>query len=446
MGRVARLPSPSPANNTSPTIRKLSTAVADGRINAEDEFWKRLSRDGSPIVERDSESPHSSLVTFVWRGKPGTRTVGLRAMLAGDAPTETLLARLPGTNVWYRTYAVQDDLRDTYAFAIDEPLREAKDRQEMLSWRDRRLHDPFNPRVLPPIRDPRYPKDGYLDNPSTTSLVELARAPRHSEVMVDPRVVSGRVEEHEIPSSELGEDRRVWVHIPSGVSPDQAGLNVAVFFDGFVYLRKLPGATILDNLVASHRIPPTLSVFIDAKWFLKERLRDLCKFHAPFGRFLVRELLPWLRRTYGVLPSPERTALVGSSCGGVAALHWAATYPSHFRLVLSQSGSMYMWVPPDDEPGTLIRKFIAGPRLPFRIWMDVGKLEGNYAMPWGMTVLGGNRHLRDVLLLKKYDLVYREYNSSHVPECWKESLVDGLVELLGPRSRTGSAHRKAPRT
>lgn len=428
----------------SPTIRRLRAQVLAKRPNAVRSFWERMEHNGTPIVERVGRSPHERLLTFVWRGERGTRTVGLRSMLAGDAPTETLLSRLPGTNVWFRTYAVHDDLRDPYTFAIDEPLRAPVDLRERTLWRDRNVRDPFNPQTLPHARDRCYPKDVYLDNPVTESLVELPGAPRHSEGVSRPGVAPGRVEEHIIRSAHLKEDRRVWVHIPAGVSPRQSDLRVAVFFDGFVYLRMMPGATILDNLVAAHRIPPTISVFIDSKWFLKERLRDLCKFHPPFGKFLVRELLPWVRRNYGVHLRPERTMLVGLSCGGVAALHWAATYPTHFRLVLSQSGSMFMWVPPEKEPGMVIHKLIASPRLPLRVWMDVGKLEGNYAVPWGMTVLGGNRHLRDVLRLKEYDLTYREYNASHHPQCWKESLIDGMVELLGTPPRGEPRRRGNP--
>lgn len=444
MGKKAPQTRGSDLEITSPTIRRLRAAVSGARPHAVRDFWARMERDGTPIVERVRGSPHELLLTFVWRGKRGTQTVGLRSSLGVDTPTESLLTRLPGTNVWFRTYSVPDDLRDTYTFVIDEPLRSPVDRQEMIRWRDRKHHDPFNPRKLPHARDPWYPKDLYLDNPVIDSLVELPGAPRHAEVIPIPDVVPGQIEEHVIRSTFLNDERRVWVHTPAGVSPQSPNLHVVLFFDGFVYLRMIPGATILDNLVAAHRVPPTLSVFIDPKWFLKERLRDLGKFHPPFGKFLVRELLPWLARSYRVRLRPEQTMLVGCSAGGLAALHWAATYPTHFRLVLSQSGAVYMWVPPDQEPGAVIRKMIDSPRLPLRIWMDVGKLEGNYPVPWGMTVLGGNRHLRDVLRLKGYELTYREYNSSHDPQCWKESLVDGMVKLLGTQTRGEPRRRGNP--
>ena len=131
--------------------------------------------------------------------------------------------------------------------------------------------------------------------------------------------------------------------------------------------------------------------------------------------------------------------LVGASCGGLSALHWAAEYPDHFRLVLSQSGSFQspdfgqfpIGLGPEAEPGPLIRTMMGRPRAPLKIWMEAGLLEGNYVLPGGVTLLAANRHMRDVLNLKGFQVKYREFNGGHCPECWRETLVDGLVDLLG---------------
>ena len=419
-------------------IRRLAAAVRAGRPRAVPRFWTEMGRKGTPLIEKQPGSPHDYWVTFLWRGRRGVTTVGLRSMLAGQVPAESLLTRLPGTDVWYRTYPVRDDYREWYQFALNEPLQPPHSPAEGDRRLRRRVPDPLNPKHVVYPRDPMFPHDVMKGADFPGSLVELPRAPRHREVSPRRGVPTGRLEAHVVSSRLLKEKRRIWVHVPAGVDPTRPGLHLALFFDGFAYSRSLPGPTILDNLVASDRIAPVLSVFIDQLGVRKERVRDLCGSSPTFGRFLVEELLPWVERTYRVHPRPDRTMLVGLSCGGLAALHLAAQHPERFRLVLSQSGSFQMAQPPDEEPGSLIRRMMSRPRIPLRIYMDAGLLEGNYVIPGGMTLLAANRHMRDVLSLKGYRVTYREFNGGHEYQSWRETLVDGLVALLG----TGRARSK----
>ena len=367
--------------------------------------------------------------------------MGLRSALAGFVAAESELTRFPGTDIWYRTYPVRDDFRDRYQFALNEPLRPARDPTEEAQRERRWKPDPLNPKVVHYRVSPRLRPELPRDFRSVRSLVELPRAPHHPELSPRPDVKPGRLEEHRFRSRVLNDERKIWVHVPAGVDPSRADLGVAVFFDGFVYAHILRAPTILDNLVASRRIAPVLSVFLG--WSMTGRTPELCMPSAPFGRFLVKELLPWIERTYRVRLRPERTMLVGASCGGLSALHWAAEYPEHFRLVLSQSGAFQspdfgqfpLGMGPGEEPGRLIRSMTGRPRLPLRVWMEAGSLEGNYVLPGGVTLLAANRHMRDVLDLKGFRIAYREFNGGHNPECWQEGLVDGLVGLFGTSSK-----------
>jgi enterochelin esterase-like enzyme len=152
--------------------------------------------------------------------------------------------------------------------------------------------------------------------------------------------------------------------------------------------------------------------------------------HPPFAEFLARELIPWVRRGYRVTDDPARTAIAGSSLGGLAAAFAAFKHPEVFGNVLSLSGS-FNWAPRDDaEPEWLARQLAAGPKLPLRFYLEAGRQE-NRLRPDGTSLLGSNRHLRTVLQAKGYDVRYREFNGGHSILNWRGSVADGIVALLG---------------
>ena len=426
-----------PSGILSPQLLRLDAAVKSTGRDAARAFWARMERQGTPLIEKCRGSRHNFWVTFLWRGERGLRTVGLRSLLAGNVAAESELTRLPTTDVWFRTYLARDDFRDRYQFAVNEPTRPAKDPAEEARRMKRWLPDPLNPKVIRYDVDPKLAKDLPGDFRPVRSLVELPRAPHHSELSPRRGAAAGRLEEHLFRSRVLKDERKLWVHVPAGVEPGLPHLRVALFFDGFVYAHVMAAPTIIDNLVASRRIPPVLSVFIG--WPMRGRSPELCFPSPAFGRFLVNELLPWVERRFGVRLAADRTMLAGASCGGLSALHWAVEYPEHFRLVLSQSCSFQS---PDfgqfpiapghnEEPSRLIRMAMGRPRVPLTVWMEAGSLEGNYVLPGGVTLLAANRHMRDVLKLKGARVLYREFNGGHAVECWREDLVDGLVDLLG---------------
>ena len=59
--------------------------------------------------------------------------------------------------------------------------------------------------------------------------------------------------------------------------------------------------------------------------------------------------------------------------------------------------------------------------------MEVGLQE-----KWGMVdMVPCNRHMRDVLQLKGYEVHYNNFNGGHDYICWRGSLADGLMTLIG---------------
>jgi enterochelin esterase family protein len=124
------------------------------------------------------------------------------------------------------------------------------------------------------------------------------------------------------------------------------------------------------------------------------------------------------------------------SYGGLAAAWCGLRRPDVFGNVLSQSGS-YWWRPKGaGEWQWLTAQFEASPRLPLRVYMDVGLLEDmrRPSDPTFPTMVEANRALRDVLVSKGYDVAYAELNAGHDYVSWRGTVADGLRFLLGGRS------------
>lgn len=416
------MPAPRPE---SPAIRRLQTRIRRRKSGAEAAFWRRVSRSGTPIVEPVKGDRSHSWVTYLWHGSPRIRSVRMFGPQTEFGELDTL-TRLRGTQVWYLTCKMRNDCLGGYLFLPNAPDSTEGDLALYLQRLKRGRLDPGNPAKFVSPQDPEFP-----DHPIyglTYSVLQLPEAPNHRVLLPRPDSPSGRVRQYWLRSRVLKNRRRLWVYTPPPVYRRPGRERLVVFFDGFAYVNEIPAPTILDNLQADGKIPPTCAVFVDAL-DLETRGRELPG-NPEFGRFLVNELLPWVRRIVGRRFSADRTVLGGFSYGGLCSMFWAMRRPDRFRGVISQSGS-YWWSPPDtDEPVALAREFMRRKKQPLRIYMDAGRYEGSAAKENGVGQLGSNRHLRDVLRLKGYPVVYQTYTGGHDTFCWRQTLVEALPVVL----------------
>jgi enterochelin esterase family protein len=373
------------------------------------------------LIESD-EDPRYRRVTFTWTDPDPERPAAdvlLRLHTLTDKAradrdlTPYLMARDP-SGTWTLSIRLRADFRAAYQFCPSpSPLRgRTFPEGEEADWLDlmgRGVADPANPAVFGAI----------WANPGPTSLLELPDAIPQPWVQRAPGTPEGETAEHEFPSEVLGKPRRVWVYTPA--SDFAADFAVAVMLDGDDWYADFPST--LDNLIAKGLIPPIVALMIDAVDG-ETRTAEFTA-HARYLRFLVDELLPWAERRWKITRDPGRTVVAGQSLGGLFSAYAGLHAPHRFGRVLSQSGS-YWWPSGsefDVDAGVITREFVHMPRQPIRIWMEAGLVE------W--TLRDQNRHLRDVLYAKGYDLAYREYHGGHDNACWRGGLADGLIALLG---------------
>jgi enterochelin esterase-like enzyme len=130
--------------------------------------------------------------------------------------------------------------------------------------------------------------------------------------------------------------------------------------------------------------------------------------------------------------SPSQTVIGGDSLGGVNASCAGLRHSETFGLILSQSGAYQYPFTKADHADTnwLVEQFIATKELPLRFYMDAGTNEvGSENQGYGLLL--SNRHLRDVLRAKGYDVYYQEFEGDHEFINWRGTLADGLIVLPG---------------
>jgi enterochelin esterase family protein len=266
----------------SPTIQRLIGDIKLRGNDAVEAFWDEVAKVGAPLVEQIAVDGKSSYVTFVWCGDGDTRNVavidGVAVGIGGADPAQSLMARVPDSDIWYRTYVVRNDGRFHYWLSPNDSLESLELDKRNSSPRP----DPLNPRRMP--IGPTY--------------VELKDAPVAPET-IEREVPTGAILEVDFHSDLLGNDRRIAVYTPPGATPGElrGSYPLLIVFDGWAYQSLVPVPTILDNLIQDGVIPPTVAIFMAHP----DRNSELGA-SRNFVRFLANELVPWAQRTYSARP------------------------------------------------------------------------------------------------------------------------------------------------
>lgn len=407
---------------TSLRIDALKKEIESGNRAAIDSFWQEITKSGAPLIEPIKSDDNYYILTFVWRAKEETRNVVLIGGIAGYKFENNLMSRLLDTDLWFKTYRIRGDARFTYNISPNDSLVpfdkvNLSDTKAVLQRISTFKLDPFNPNRFP----------GF----TMSSWVELPKAPPQLWIKRAADTPAGKLEEKKIKSAILGNERRAWIYTPPGYKADEKPYNLMVVFDGTAYTIMVPTAAILDSMIAKELIPPMVAVILDNP--TPNSRNDELPCNARFADFLAKEVVPWMRQNYNVTSNPNQTVVAGSSYGGLAATFAGFKHPEVFGNVLSQSGSFW-WKPDgDEEHEWLTKEFVTSAKLPVRFYLDVGLMERGPTPDNGPDMVTVNRHMRDVLQAKGYELHYAEFNGGHEYLNWRGTLSDGLIYLVGKK-------------
>jgi enterochelin esterase-like enzyme len=367
-----------------------------------------------PVIENIEGDTKNVKVTYLYYGDENTekvRTTGGPFAEVGGI----IMKRFMKTPLFFTQEKVPNDARYCYRFAAIE-LRFAGPTGRVQLSEDVFSNDKLNPAVF----------DGE------SALTMPAAPPEPYLVKVDS-FPHGKIAAATLESVSLKETRKLTIYTPPGYDGEMK-CNLLIVFDGEDFDGGVTSTvhipTMLDNLLAAGKIYPTVAVFVYNN--NHHRLQDLTG-NPLFADFIGKEIVPWARKNYQIVPGGSHVAASGASLGGLAASHCAFMHSEAVGNVLSLSGSYWItkdwqnrwgW-PLTDGSGDLVGEFQRSKRLPITFYIDIGRFENSGDM------IGTNRELRDVLRLKGYHVTYHEVEGGHQSISWAASFPNGLIALFG---------------
>jgi enterochelin esterase-like enzyme len=391
-------------------------------------FWERMALDKAPLIEPDPQHRGHSLVTYVFPLPEGAKYVVISPGF-GQAK-DNVLDRIAGTNVCHASYRYRNDVRATYGFLADMPLVDPEQATDA-EWKA------FMEAMMAavPSPDPHHREsftsragEGQPDN--VASVLSLPDAPAQAFVQRRADVPRGKLDREMLTSEVMGNERRIWVYTPPGYEADGPAYPMLVAFDGGGSLTLTPIHRIIENLLAEGRIRPMVAVFVDNPTPTSRNDELPCS--EPFASFLETELIPSVRERYNVSSDPADGYVTGVSYGGLAAMWIGYRLPHIFGNVIAQAPSLW-WGQGFDmtkaqrsqtyTPGWLIDQYETAPKLPLRIWQEIGLMEQPDRM------IEPNRRMKAVLEAKGYDLTYREPAGGHDYAIWRGTIAEALEAM-----------------
>jgi enterochelin esterase-like enzyme len=195
-----------------------------------------------------------------------------------------------------------------------------------------------------------------------------------------------------------------------------------------------------DRLIRGGAVPAMIIVGVDHAG--KERMREYMPYRSmhpvvlrALGRrypdFLMKEVMPFVGRSYRVATSPENTGLGGSSLGALIALYTVIARPGVFGRLLLESSSLWASNRQAIKESRLVRVW------PERMFLAVGTAEAGSAER-DRTVVDDVRELAAILRRaglseKRLRLVVKD-GAGHNEAAWAERFPEALQFLFGNKS------------
>lgn len=377
-------------------INKLKETLEKGKYEELEIFLETLKENGSPIIETIEGDNDNSLVTYIYNGDEDTKNVVVVQPIGNRNPIDNMMNKVLDTNLWYKTYKVRNDVRFRYYFSINDDLGD-----NLAKRLKSGVCDKFNNNKL-------VFGDGHI-----ISYVVMNKAENHRSFNELDNKHRGTLKKYELFSKTLNEIRNIWIYTPNQYDSICSDVGIGVFTDGNEHINILKTKDILDNMIHEKSIKSMLGVFIEST---ENRGKEL-RCNEEFERFVVSELIPWIKDNYKVSEDREDNVICGFSLGGLTALYIALKHPNIFGSVVSQSGAYHAGM-------ESIEKEICSCEDKLKCYINVGILEDEKIMK------SNNNRVANLLKDKGHFVYYDIFKSGHDYLCWGQGLWTGLNKVM----------------
>jgi len=239
-----------------------------------------------------------------------------------------------------------------------------------------------------------------------------------------------------------GMQSNYWIYAPAQYDP-KTPAALMVFQDGGGYIERngmRPALNVIDNLIAQHKIPVMICVFVDPGDIsaspdtptyravqayadkygrqLKDSMRSVeyDTVSDRYARFLRDELLPQVAAKYNLRTDAYSRGITGASSGGIASFNAAWQMPDQFSRVIVWIGSFVslQW---RDDPAVADggqdypAKVLHEPHRNIRVWLQDGSNDQENPVYGSWPLV--NIALANALKKKEYDFGFSFGEGNH---------------------------------
>jgi len=280
------------------------------------------------------------------------------------------------------------------------------------------------------------PSNKFKSLHGLSALSELAmpkydRHPYHNEYLYGKEGSQDGLIKHILPAGALPYDHGVYVYLPPNYGHKNSYPTV-YFHDGPDYIKYALAPYSINRLIVENKIEPCIAVFVtppNLHQATEPNRSTEYGMNDDYVKFFCDELISFVDNNYSTIRSLDSRLIVGDSYAGLISLYIAFSRADIFANVYSQSGYFSF------NNNKMIRLLKENEKKLIKLYFDIGtyekKVGADFLPVTELDFTNANRRMRDVLLYKEYDFIYKEYHEGHTWGNWRRHLIDALIYFYG---------------
>ena len=378
------------------SLANWNTLLHESKAIIVENLSTALANQDYPFYEGDSKA------VLVYKGK--AENVALLSDLTGWTDPISFNP-LQGTDLFYLILEIEPDARIQYLLMIDGNA----------------IVDPAN----------KFKSLHGLGAMSELAMPKYERHPYLNDFLYGREGSYNGLLKHSLPPGALPYIHEVHIYLPPDYST-KLEYPTVYFHDGPDYIRFALASYSINRLIIEKKIEPCIAVFVTPPNLHQPEEPNRSTEYGmndEYVKFFCDELVPFVDNNYSTIRSEKRRLVVGDSYAGLISFYIAYSRTDVFANAYSQSGYFSF------NDNKLLKLLDEQPAKQINLYFDIGTYEekvGADFLPSGeLDFTDANRKMREILLYKDYNFMYKEYYEGHTWGNWRRHLSDGLIYFFG---------------